>query len=447
MRMFRVVLMLGIGILVSLVPAAWAQASSITLKCEKFIDPYIGPDGAVMYLPKVYVEHPGTASVSFDIFNKRAETPLSYDAEDDEWSWVPQPPPVDAWDYTLNELNDGFSGLWTLTLDAGLASESAYSFTLNPLQYADFASTPEFYDPVEGADHPANYAFQWWFREGAFIPGDCHLSMSVEHDATGQETEVDSRWPEPDHIDLSATSHAFPSDTLLAGETIARVQYTRYDTNRLTGFVKESGEDIAWDGPPELKLQAGQNITCDVVAPAVANGGFTPSNPADPTNPPDPQHPFAGWTMFGPDQSVTAVQNPFDLPENYVPQFTAWSPGGMTQVVDTPEGPFYVVFDVAWTSVPGAGEDDATFSILIDGVAIGTLTSPDVPDTDWQEGSFRVANPSLWELSDVELQLSIDGPTGSSLLLDNLEFSNLPEPATLALLGMGVAGLLHRRRR
>ncbi len=440
MRLSRLVLAIGMGLLVSGGPAAWAEASSVLLKFEKFIDPYIGMDGDVRYLPKLYIEHPGATSVAFNIFDKRADTAMSYDDLDGEWFWEPEPPPVDAWDYTFNELNDQYSGYWTLTLDASLPTESVYSFTLNPLQYADFASTPEFCEPTEGEEHPANYAFKWRFREGQFVPPGCNLSMSVNHDATDNDVEVDSRWADPDHIDLMATSQTFPAGTLLPGESMLRVQYSRYDENRLVGFMKVSGEAIAWDGPPQLKLQAGQNISCDVMPTAVNNGGF------DPTNPIDPLDPFAGWTIFGPDYSVTAVQNPFDLPEDYVPQFTAYSPGGMTQIVDTPSGPFFVLFDYGWTAVPTPEDMDAIFTVYIDGVAVGTLVSPDAPDTDWQQGEFAVFDAGLWELIGVELGLEVDGPTGSSLVVDNLQFSNLPEPASLALLGFGAVAFALRRR-
>jgi len=416
-------------------PAAMAEEPYVRFKLIKLIDPYLD---AVRWWPTLSAYVPGASSIHLNVFDKMPDTPMNDEGEG-EWSWEPTPPP---WTLALDDpivpiegLNDLYSGFWTVTVNKGHATDqSVYTFTLNSLANSDWASVPELLQPIKDEAMPENYYFRWWYREGVFMPPGTHGSLSIEHLSTGNEVEVNSDWGT---LDLHAQAHRFVPGELTHGECMARVQYVRMEPHRIVGFTHESGPAIAWeDGTAQLELSAGQNLEFWVTPAHVNNGGFAP------TEPPDPVNPFAGWTLFGPTASVTAVPNPYDLPADDVPLFTAWSPGGLTQVVDTPDDPFYVVFDYGWRGV----NDGAFFTVYLDGQPVGSIACPDVPDADWQTCAFAV-DASRCGLEDVELKLEIDGLTGTSLVVDDFEFSNVPEPAGLGLLGVGAVAALVRRRR
>ena len=147
-----------------------------------------------------------------------------------------------------------------------------------------------------------------------------------------------------------------------------------------------------------------------------------------------------GWTASG-DGTATTVVDPAD-PANVCAQLTTGSPVVLSQLIDTPAGPFYVVFDYQFITTTG------TLDVLLDGTSIGTLDAPDPATGTWDTENLVVDDDALKDLTQVPLSFELDGPTGSQVLLDNVTLMAItPEPATLGLLAAGALAALVRRRR
>ncbi len=147
--------------------------------------------------------------------------------------------------------------------------------------------------------------------------------------------------------------------------------------------------------------------------------------------------------------------------EGSVLSLTTGSPAGVSQSVDTPSETFYVDFDYLFTTTTGALE------FFLDGVLIGTpLVAPSVIGNDFFHATFKVDDPFLFNRFTVPLTLTLNGPTGSNILIDNLIFPDLingnfaqglnqwaqigpgqvsvnpvPEPASILLFVTGIIGL------
>ncbi len=148
----------------------------------------------------------------------------------------------------------------------------------------------------------------------------------------------------------------------------------------------------------------------------------------------------AGWTPSGPG-TATTVLDPAD-PDNVCARLTTGSPVVLSTSVDTPGGPFYVVFDFQFATTSG------TLDVLVDGTSIGTLNAPNPTTGTWDTAQMLVDDAPLMGLAGAVLAFELDGPAGSQVLLDNIMILAItPEPATLALLAAGGVGLLARRRK
>ena len=78
---------------------------------------------------------------------------------------------------------------------------------------------------------------------------------------------------------------------------------------------------------------------------------------------------------------------------------------------------------------------------------VGQLIAPASLVGGMSSAGFRVEYPNWLFLDNVTLGIELDGLTGSQILLDNVEFSDVPEPATLTLLTLGGLAVLRKRRR
>lgn len=120
------------------------------------------------------------------------------------------------------------------------------------------------------------------------------------------------------------------------------------------------------------------------------------------------------------------------------PNLAGGNLGNFSPVVD----PFYISFtgvqmDVAFVMVTNPGT--STFTTLLNNVVVeaASFSTDFTSSNNWYvfNGTFD--------------QIRVDvGGSNSAMLMDNLQLSNrVPAPATLALLGLGVAGIGYQRRK
>ncbi|AQQ69927.1 hypothetical protein SMSP2_00261 [Limihaloglobus sulfuriphilus] len=126
-------------------------------------------------------------------------------------------------------------------------------------------------------------------------------------------------------------------------------------------------------------------------------------------------------------------------------ELTTGSPVKIQQSLDTPEDPFYILFDYEFLTTTGALEITLTNRDGVEFVA-GELDAPGELAGKMNGAALHVTDPGWLYLDNVSLGFELDGITGSQIILDNVEFSNVPEPAAIAIFGLG-ALILKRRKR
>jgi len=145
---------------------------------------------------------------------------------------------------------------------------------------------------------------------------------------------------------------------------------------------------------------------------------------------------------------------------------TTGSPTSLSQTISTGSSPFNLSFDYQFETTTGS------LIVTINGVTIGSLSAPGTLSGLMQHISFSVSDLLLLNLTDAVLTFTLDGPTGSKLLLDNIaglsiangdfqvgnltgwtvshsgaggagvaELATTPIPAALPLFATGAAGL------
>jgi len=150
---------------------------------------------------------------------------------------------------------------------------------------------------------------------------------------------------------------------------------------------------------------------------------------------------LGSWNITG-SGTAQVVENPYG--DGSAAQLTAGSPVGITQILDTPQDAFYINFDYVFQTETGLLDVTLTDR---DGIEflVGQLEAGASSVGEMGHASFYVQNASYLYLDNVTLGLRLDGITGSQILLDNVEFSAVPEPLTVALLALG-AVVLRRKR-
>ncbi|MGJ3243231.1 MAG: DUF7453 family protein [Opitutales bacterium] len=131
------------------------------------------------------------------------------------------------------------------------------------------------------------------------------------------------------------------------------------------------------------------------------------------------------------------------LDESFVEMVTG-SDVSLTQTVDTPVVDFNLAFDYRFQDADGLLE------VLLDGQSILSIDAADGTVGSFLEEVILLDEASgLTDLSDTELKFTLSGPTGSTMDLDNISLSPVPEPEHAALIiGAILTGVLaHKRRR
>jgi hypothetical protein len=243
-----------------------------------------------------------------------------------------------------------------------------------------------------------------------------------------------------DWNDSSPGNIAYPFDsycTFLAKKDITTTtEWHEFDIGAgLTSF---------WRSGPYLSL-AVRNFTPDAL-PRVSGLAFTSRNiPQSPGNRPYllvQTHSLLGRLIGGdfriPDwpgewlvitsggSSAQPVTNPYEADDQLV-ELVAGSAVTLEQVVDTPTEPYQIEFDHEFRATEGTLEVGLTDR---DGekTVVATLTAPDTVTEALEHSILPIELPALLDLDHATLSFTYDAPSGSSIWLDNISFTEPPPP-------------------
>ena len=269
-------------------------------------------------------------------------------------------------------------------------------------------------------DHHSKRAVLW---EGAGDPVNLGVLPSINPSAAHPE-----EYEESQAYEINRWGHVVGRSALFVGDDFTDHGFI-YRDGRMTDL-----NDLVPDGTGNI---FGAYAINDVGQIATNRGLLTPYYAANG----DFSDGMDGWTQSTATGSVEVVADPDD-PADTVLQLTTGSPVSVTQTLDTPDQPFWLVFDYRFEDL--AGE----LTVLLDGTEL--LVPPLAPeDTDWHHWESLVDDESLMGLEGVALTVGLDSATVEAVaLVDDLGLNPaVPDPATLALVALGGVGLLARRRK
>lgn len=150
-------------------------------------------------------------------------------------------------------------------------------------------------------------------------------------------------------------------------------------------------------------------------------------------------------------------------------KLTAGSPVTLAQVVDTQGTAFNLAFDYLFATITGQ------LDVMLDNILLDSILAPAILESGLMTADILIDEASLLGQTGINLEFALDGPTGSTVFLDNILFPGLingdfqtgnltawqttvtgsgsvgvapvPEPGTLLLLGSGVVGMGAAARR
>ena len=148
-----------------------------------------------------------------------------------------------------------------------------------------------------------------------------------------------------------------------------------------------------------------------------------------------------GWTVTSGGGTAEVIDQGGD---DFAALLTTGSPVALSTIVDTPNGPFNLLFDYQFLTTTGSLE------VLLDGMLLDTIAAPPVLPAAATTRSILVDDASKFGKA-LELTFDFDGLTDSQVIIDDVGFgpaaSSVPEPTTAAGMLLALSALGLRRRR
>jgi len=152
--------------------------------------------------------------------------------------------------------------------------------------------------------------------------------------------------------------------------------------------------------------------------------------------------PFDLFRAFLSANGVSVVYPTPEAVQNFAVRLETGSLVTLSQTISTPAQPFDLAFDYRFETQ--AGE----LYVMLNGTVLGQLSAPASLSGVFAPEQWTITATELLGLVDVELAFTLDGPTGSSVLLDNIVFPGVingtfqhNDLAGWSVLGLGSAAV------